>query len=77
MGKGGRDCRVNGMSASEARLRATAKYEKKKYDKVLLRLPKGTKDRIRESGATSINGYIVKLVLEDLEKRSSPYNERG
>lgn len=65
------------MSASEARLRATAKYEKKKYDKVLLRLPKGTKDRIKEAGETSINGYIVKLILEDLAKRSVPYNEKG
>lgn len=57
------------MTASEARMRATAKYEKKKYDKVLLRLPKGTKERIRAAGETSLNGYIVKLILADLDKR--------
>lgn len=52
-------------------MRATAKYEKKKYDKVLLRLPKGTKERIRAAGETSLNGYIVKLVMDDLAKRSA------
>lgn len=57
------------MAASEARMRATAKYEKKKYDKILLRLPKGTKERIRAAGETSLNGYIVKLILADLDKR--------
>ena len=34
--------------ASEAHMRATAKWEKQNYDKVLVRFPKGTKDKITE-----------------------------
>ena len=52
--------------ASEAHMRATAKYEKDNYDKVLIRFPKGTKDRIKDLGE-SVNGFTVKAVLEKLE----------
>ena len=37
------------------------------YDRVSVTLPKGTKDRIKAQGL-SINGYINKLVLDDLER---------
>ena len=40
---------------------------KDNYDRISVTLPKGTKDRIKAAGL-SINGYINKLVLEDLEK---------
>ena len=53
--------------ASEAHMRATAKYEKENYDKVLIRFPKGTKDRIKDIGE-SVNGFTVKAVLEKLEQ---------
>ena len=53
--------------ASEAHMRATAKYEEKNYDKVLIRFPKGTKDRIKDLGE-SVNGFTVKAVLEKLEQ---------
>ena len=53
--------------ASEARMRATAKWESENYDKVLVRFPKGTKERISALGHT-INGYTVKAVLEALER---------
>ena len=33
--------------ASEAHMRATAKWEKENYDKVLVRFPKGTKEKIQ------------------------------
>lgn len=33
-----------------AQKRATAKYEKENYDKILVRFPKGTKERILETG---------------------------
>lgn len=58
------------MSVSEAQKRATAKYEKEKYDKILVRFPKGTKDRIKSTGE-SINSYITMLVLEDLKRREN------
>ena len=54
--------------ASPARMRANKKYEDKAYDKILLRLPKGTKERIQDV-SDSVNGYITKLVLSDLETR--------
>ena len=53
--------------ASEAHMRATAKWEKENYDKVLVRFPKGTKDRINATGAKSVNGFIVNAVQERLD----------
>lgn len=40
---------------------------KENYDRVSVTLPKGTKERIRAQGCT-INGYITKLILQDLER---------
>lgn len=54
--------------ASAAHIRATTKWEKENYDKVLVRFPKGTKDKIINSGAKSVNGYIVEAVKEKLTK---------
>lgn len=54
--------------ASAAHIRATTKWEKENYDKVLVRFPKGTKDKIVKSGAKSVNGYIVEAVNEKLNK---------
>ena len=51
---------------SKAQMKATATYEKKNYDKVLVRFPKGTKDKIVETGS-SLNGFIVSAVNEKLE----------
>ena len=54
---------------TEAQMRATANYEKKAYDKVLVRLPKGTKERIANViGSRSLNGFIVDTITEKLEK---------
>ncbi|MCC8051019.1 MAG: hypothetical protein LIP10_10240 [Clostridiales bacterium] len=54
---------------SEAQMRATAEYEKKNYDKVLVRFPKGTKERIKEVN-DSLNGFIVSAVIEKLEREA-------
>lgn len=62
------------MSVSEAQKKATAKYEKENYDKILVRFPKGTKELIQKSGAASINGYIIKCVLDSL---AAMENESG
>lgn len=55
--------------ASEAHMRATAKWEKENYDRVLVRFPKGTKDKINATGAKSINGFIVEAVQEKLDQQ--------
>ena len=52
--------------ASAAKMRATAKWEAANYDKVLIRFPRGTKDRITATGE-SVNGFTVAAVLAKLE----------
>ena len=59
------------MAVSEAQKKATAKYEKEKYDKILTRFPKNTKDKIKETGASSVNNFIVMAVKNELEKYES------
>ena len=56
------------MSTKEARYAATARYQKKAYDKILLRLPKGEKDRVQqaETAGLSLNGFILSVVREVL-----------
>lgn len=51
---------------STAQIKATEKWEKENYDKILLRLPKGTKERI-QSVSDSVNGYITQSVLSSLQ----------
>lgn len=60
------------MAVSEAQKRATAKYEKERYDKILTRFPKGTKDKILETGAQSVNRFIIEAVNEKLERLARP-----
>lgn len=50
---------------SKAHIKAVSKYESKAYDKILLRLKKGEREKIQakatEAGE-SLNGYIVKAI---------------
>ena len=53
------------MTVSKAQMAATAKYEAKAYDKILIRLPKGTKAEIEAAAAPSgqsVNGFICEAV---------------
>lgn len=63
------------MPVTEAQKRATAKYEKENYDKVLVRFPKGTKERIQNAGAESVNSYIIQCVLNSLETSQEAQTE--
>lgn len=56
------------MPVTEAQKRATAKYERENYDKVLTRFPKGTKERILKTGAGSVNGFIIAAVNEKIAR---------
>ena len=56
------------MPVTEAQKRATAKYERENYDKVLTRFPKGTKEKILQTGAKSVNGFIISAVNEKIER---------
>lgn len=44
---------------------------KENYDKVLTRFPKGTKERILNTGAESINAFIIQAVNADLDRIES------
>ena len=54
-----------------ARTKANDKYNKKAYDRFLITVSKGDKDKIKahaEAQGLSLNAYINKLIAEDMEK---------
>ena len=58
-----------GTYYSEAQNKASQRYQKKAYDTYLLRLYKGQKEQIQayaESNGESLNGYINRLIAEDM-----------
>ena len=44
-------------------------YIKNNYDRISVTFPKGYKNAMQKTGADSVNGYINKLVREDLTRR--------
>lgn len=48
--------------------RATEKWQAANYDRGNLKAPRGTFDRIRATGAGSINGYAVRAILAALAR---------
>lgn len=55
----------------KASTRAHNKYIAKAYDRINLTVPKGDKDIIKahaEANGESVNGYINRLIKEDMEK---------
>lgn len=54
------------METPEYIKRAQNKYNSK-FDLVQLKLPKGTKERIKSITNESYNAYVNRLILEDLE----------
>ena len=57
------------ITVSKAQQKATEKYDKKNYDRILVKFPKGTKQQIQATGET-VNGFINKAVAERLEKQA-------
>lgn len=60
---------------SEAQRRAVANYQEK-VDRVNCRFPKGTKQRIEATGE-SINGFIIRSVLAELERLEAITEQTG
>ena len=57
------------MPVTKAQQRAVGKYEKENDDKVLLRLPKGNREKIKahaQQKGMSLNAYIVDLIEKDM-----------
>lgn len=61
------------MTGKEAKKRVVQQYKrqnehiKNNYDRISITLPKGTKERILQR-EDSINGYVNRLIMQDLEK---------
>ena len=58
------------MTVSKAQMAATKRFEDKNYDKILVRLPKGAKEKIQASATKngeSVNAYIVGAINNRLE----------
>lgn len=60
------------MAVSKSQAKATAKYEKNNYFKTLVRFKKEDEERIRAAAGDSLNGFIVKCVLDALDKPEPP-----
>ncbi|WP_298730465.1 Arc family DNA-binding protein [uncultured Subdoligranulum sp.] len=61
------------MPVSKAQIKATTKYEAAKYDKILVRMPKGQRAEVQaaaDAAGESLNGYIVSAVKQRMEKES-------
>ena len=62
------------MAQSKAHIDATGRYEKKAYDKILLRIRKDSAvngDVIRahaESRGESVNGFLLRAITETIER---------
>lgn len=67
------------MSVSKAQQKAVQKYVKDKYDRVVLTMPKGKKDAIKEradSMELSVNAFI-NLAIDSVMERDSPATEEA
>lgn len=56
------------MAVSEAQQRAVAKYVKKNYDEITIRVTKGKRDELREVAqgqGKSLNAYIIAVLEAD------------
>ena len=62
------------VKASQAKMEYISEYDSNNYDRVLIRFPKGTKDKIKATGH-SVNGFTVKAVLDKLKEIETIDNE--
>lgn len=56
---------------SDAKIRANNRYTEKAYDRINLAVPKGQKERIKraaEKRGESINGYITRIITDQLSR---------
>ena len=58
------------MPASEAQIKANAKYNLKAYDRIELKVPKGKKSELQEHAAKqgeSLNGFVNRAIDNQVE----------
>lgn len=71
--------RVHFMAVSKAQQKAVQKYVKDKYDRVVLTMPKGKKDAIKEradSMELSVNAFI-NLAIDSVMEQDTPATEEA
>lgn len=59
------------MAISKSQAAAVAKYQKKTYDKIILRLKKGEREKWKEAASSqglSFNQFVVKAVTAEMER---------
>ena len=64
--------------ASKAQQKAVTKYVKEKYDRVVLTMPKGKRETIKNFAADScesLNGYIIQAIDERMERDGAKGDE--
>ncbi len=65
---------------SKAQTRATAKYNAKAYEEIKLRVKNGQKEEITAHAKAlglSLNGYINRLIAEDMKRTSADQSEEA
>lgn len=58
------------MTVSKAHIRATTKWEAKAYDKIMIRIPKGERDRYKQAAeerGLSLNQLFIQATEEYLK----------
>ena len=61
------------MVVSKAQKRATAKFEAKKYDHIMLRVPKGDREKIQAAATAcnlSVNSFIRTAINEKIRREN-------
>lgn len=62
------------MALTDAQRRANQKYNAKSYDQIKVLVKKGERETIKafaESQGMSLNGYINKLIKDDMKTKSA------
>lgn len=65
--------------ASEAQIKANTKYQSKAYDRILLRVSKGNRDKIQlraKQLGMSVNSYILHLIDVDISGEPEPEQQQ-
>ena len=57
------------LEREKARYKRQNAWTAERYERQTVTLPNGTKDRIKAAGEASVNGYINRLIMDDLHKR--------
>ena len=59
------------MATTKAQQKAVQKYVAEKYDRIVLTMPKGEKDRIKRSAeltGESVNAFINRIIQEKIQE---------